>query len=86
MAGLIDYFLFILILAFVARAIISWLFVAGIRNDFLYRVSYTLGRFTEPIISPIRKVVPPIGGTIDISPMIAIFLLIFIRRIVASTL
>jgi uncharacterized protein YggT (Ycf19 family) len=52
----------------------------------LYRVSYTLGRFTEPIISPIRKVVPPIGGTIDISPMIAIFLLIFIRRIVASTL
>jgi YggT family protein len=41
---------------------------------------------TEPIIAPIRRVVPPLGGMIDVSPIIALILLQVISRIVIGSL
>ena len=37
-------------------------------------VRQTIGRFFEPMLNPIRKVVPPIGG-LDFSPLILILLI-----------
>ena len=70
---------------FFARALISWLFVLNIRNQFIHQVNSVLALFTEPIVAPIRRVVPPMGS-IDISFMVAIFLLIFVQRMVSKAL
>ena len=68
----------------IAQAILSWLLAFGVVNrynravavigDFLYRV-------TEPALRPIRSFLPSFGG-IDISPVILILLLMFLRRLV----
>ena len=83
--SLIDGFLLILILAFLGRAIISWLYLANVRNELITRINYTLSVFTEPIVAPLRRVIPPMGR-FDLSFMAAVLMLIVIRRILASAL
>src|SRR5665811_471431 len=68
----------------IGQAILSWLLAFGVINrynravsvigDFLYRV-------TEPALRPIRSILPNFGG-IDISPVVLILLLLFIRDVV----
>src|SRR5215831_1482726 len=70
----------------IAQAILSWLLAFGVINrynravsvigDFLYRV-------TEPALRPIRAVLPNFGG-IDISPVILILILHFLRLLIAE--
>ena len=58
--------------AIFARAILSWFPI-----DRSGPVVQALEAITDPILDPLRKVIPPIG-MIDITPMIAMFLLLFI--------
>ena len=73
----------LLIYAFIGRAIISWLFLAGVRNDFVVRLDLALRSITEPIIAPLRRVIPPLG-MFDITPLVAIILLFVLQRIIRS--
>lgn len=43
-------------------------------------------RATEPVLAPFRRVLPPVGGMFDLSPIIVMFLLDLLRRAVAATL
>ena len=65
----------------IAQAVLSWLVAFGIVNRY-NRVVATIGDFlwrvTEPLLRPIRRVLPDLGG-IDISPVILILLLYFLR-------
>ena len=79
-ADLLSRVVTLLIWAFVGRAIISWLVVAGMRHELLFRLNQVLGVITEPIIAPIRRFIPPLG-TIDITPMVAIIILVIIVRV-----
>ena len=68
----------------IAGAILSWLItfnVVNTSNRFVYTVAETLYRITEPALRPIRSVIPNLGG-IDISPVILILFLFFIRDVV----
>lgn len=57
-----------------AGVILSW---TSLRYDHpLMRVSRAL---TEPLLAPIRRVLPSVGG-IDFSPMVLLFLIGFFRR------
>lgn len=62
------------------RAIMSW---------FDPTFSSSIGRIiydvTEPVIAPIRQVIPPIAG-LDLSIMVAIFLVIILERMIAAAL
>ncbi len=69
----------ILTLAIFVRAITSW-FPVDPSNRFII----ILYQITDPILNPIRKLVPPIGGTIDITPILAIVLLQLIAHFVAQ--
>ena len=72
------------ILVVIAGAILSWLIafnVVNTQNRFVYSVADMLYRVTEPALRPIRSVIPNLGG-IDISPVILILFLIFIRDVV----
>ena len=63
---LLNVFMIIVII----RVILSWV-RPNPYNPFV-QVIYKL---TEPVLAPIRRVVPPIGGTIDISPIILFFII-----------
>jgi YggT family protein len=39
------------------------------------RIFVALRRVTDPVLAPLRRVIPPIGGMIDLSPMIVLFVL-----------
>jgi YggT family protein len=68
----------------IAGAILSWLIafnVVNTSNRFVYSVADMLYRITEPALRPIRSVLPNLGG-IDISPVILILFLLFIRDVV----
>lgn len=56
-------------IVFIARAIVSWF---PVRTDSPFRpVVDTLYRLTEPVLAPIRRVLPPLGG-LDLSVIIVI--------------
>ena len=80
LAGLIISILNILTLLLFARAITSW-----IDPGFRSTIGRLLFDITEPIIAPIRQVVPPVG-MLDLSIMVALFLLVILRQLVASAL
>ena len=39
---------------------------------------------TDPILNPLRRVIPPVGGMLDLSPMVAIILLQVLEALVQS--
>jgi YggT family protein len=65
-----------------AMVIMSWLIgfnVINGSNPYVRQISYALHRLTEPLLGPIRRMLPDLGG-IDISPIILIFALMFLER------
>ena len=61
----------------VANAIMSWLIafdVINMRNATARQVVHWLDAITRPILKPLRRFIPPLGG-IDITPLILIILL-----------
>jgi YggT family protein len=81
LAGILNLLFTVLTVAIIARALISW-----IDPGFRYQISQMLVDLTEPIIGPIRRIVPPLGGMIDLSPIIALVLLQVLRRVVINAL
>jgi YggT family protein len=76
---LVDVLVIILTVAIFARVIVSWIAVGGSGGQnsivvFIYQI-------TEPILAPIRKLMPRTGA-IDLSPMIALLLLFAIQRLI----
>ena len=69
---LVGVFIQILGFAIFARAILSWFPI-----DQNGTIPQALNSITSPILDPLRKVIPPLG-TIDLTPMIAMFLLLVI--------
>ncbi len=73
--------LFIWLLIF--QAILSWLIAFGIVNtqsSFVNMIGNFLYRITEPLLRPIKRLLPEFGG-VDVSPVILIILLIFFRNL-----
>jgi len=78
---LVDTLITIYIWLLIAQAILSWLVSFGVVNRYNRVVAVVadfLWRVTEPVLRPIRRVLPDLGG-IDISPVILILLLWFLR-------
>jgi YggT family protein len=83
---LVSELIHLYILAIIIAVVISMLISFGVINAhsrFVYTVSDFLNRLTEPVLAPIRRFLPDLGG-IDISPLIAILLLEFIERLLSS--
>ena len=68
----------------IASAIFSWLFAFNVinsRNQFVATVGEFLFRVTEPALRPIRRLLPNLGG-IDISPIVLLLIIFFIRQFI----
>jgi YggT family protein len=63
-----------------ARALVSW--IPNI--DPYHPAMQFLYSITEPVLEPIRKLVPPLGGMIDISMIIAFFGIMILEQVLRS--
>ena len=76
---LITLYIWILI----AAAVLSWLVAFNVVNPYnqvVRTIGEVLHRLTDPLLRPIRNLLPSLGG-LDISPVILILLLLFIERL-----
>jgi YggT family protein len=67
----------LLVWAIIISAILSWLVafdVINLRNRFVYSLSRFLDAVTHPVLAPVQRVIPPLGG-VDISPIIVILVI-----------
>lgn len=74
----VGYLVRFLAFAIFARAILTWFPID--RNGPIFQF---LNAVTDPVLEPLRKVIPPIG-MIDISPMVAMLILFLISGILVS--
>lgn len=68
----------------IASAIFSWLYAFNIvnpRNQFVAMIGQALYNLTEPVLRPIRRFLPNLGG-LDLSPIVLILGVILIQRII----
>ena len=78
----IDLYWYVLILT----AIMSWLLafdVINFRNNLVRTVWNFLNAVTEPLLQPIRRVLPNLGG-VDISPIVLLLILSLIRNLIVE--
>ena len=72
----------------IAMVILSWLLAFNVinrSNQFVHLASDFLYRITEPVLGPIRRFLPQMGG-IDLSPLVLLIGLIFIKRLIVDLL
>jgi YggT family protein len=78
---LLDLYFWVII----AVVVMSWLVAFNIvnpTNNIVRQIRYALYRLTEPLLGPIRRLMPDLGG-IDVSPVILLIALWFVRNSVA---
>ena len=81
---LIDTIITLYIWILIAAAVLSWLVafnVVNARNPIVANIGEFLYRVTEPALRPIRSVLPNLGG-IDVSPVILIIGLLFLKQLI----
>ncbi len=69
----------------IAQAVMSWLIafdVVNIRSQAVYSIWRALNALTEPVLAPIRNVIPSFGG-LDISPVILLLALQFLSDLLS---
>jgi YggT family protein len=87
MKAILDVVLIVLqlyIYLLIASAVLSWLIafnVVNVRNQFVAIVGDFLYRITEPLLAPIRRRLPNMGG-LDLSPVVLILLIILLERVI----
>ncbi|BFH61498.1 YggT family protein [Paenibacillus azoreducens] len=72
---IVQYLFRIYFYMIIVYVLMSWL--PNIRESF---IGEFLGKLVEPYLSPFRRFIPPIMGVIDISPIVALFVLQFAER------
>ena len=80
---LVDSVINIYIWLIIINAILSWLVafnVLNTQNRFVFAVLNATHQLTDPVLNKIRRFIPNLGS-IDISPVVLILLLIFIRNL-----
>jgi YggT family protein len=79
---LVELIIEILTWLVIAGAIVSWLVAFGVvnmRNQFIRLIVDMLYRLTEPMLRPIRRILPNLGG-VDISPVVLLVGLAVLRE------
>ncbi len=71
-------FILIRIISTLSNILILLVFLDAILSFFMspnHPLRSTIDRIINPMLAPIRRVVPPLGGTLDLSPLILIILI-----------
>jgi YggT family protein len=68
------------------RVLLSWVAVDLYRSRYGNPILRLLYQLTDPILVPLQRIIPPIGGAIDLSPVVALILLEIARRVIVTFL
>jgi len=81
LATVLDLLLNVYMWIIVARAIISWVSPNPYNPivNFLYMA-------TEPVLRYARRIIPPIGGSLDLSPILVLVAIVFLRQFLVQSL
>lgn len=65
----------------IIEIILSWVVAFGIaqRGGMVSQLAVGLSRFTDPILAPFRRIIPPMGG-LDLSPIAALLLILWLEQ------
>lgn len=80
-AEVVDILLSVYIWLIVGRAILSW-----VNPDPYNPIVRFLYSATEPVLGFVRRYMPSLGGSIDLSPIVVLLLIVFIKRAVVNSL
>lgn len=72
----------------IAMVIYSWLFAFNVinsRNQFVAMIGDFLYKATEPLLRPIRRILPDLGG-IDLSPIVLFLAIFFLQQFIWTTI
>ena len=81
---LLDNIITIYLWIIIINAILSWLVafnVLNTQNRFVFSVLDATYKLTDPVLNKIRRFIPTFGS-IDISPVVLILILIFLRNVI----
>ena len=81
---LLDSIITIYLWIIIINAILSWLVAFNIlntQNRFVFSVLDTTHKLTDPALNKIRRFIPTFGS-VDVSPVILILILMFLRNII----
>ena len=77
---LVDWVFKLYSLAFIVRALLSWLNVS-----YYHPVARFLIQITEPVLAPLRRYIPPRGG-LDFTPIVALLILWLVEQLLTLVL
>ncbi|MEI7572750.1 MAG: YggT family protein [Phenylobacterium sp.] len=78
----------LMVLAIIISAIMSWLTafnVINLRNSAVAGIQRILETLTAPVLTPLQRIIPPIGG-LDITPVLAVLILQGVQRYILPAL
>ena len=81
---LLDSIITIYLWIIIINALLSWLVAFNIlntQNKFVFSVLDATYKLTDPVLNKIRRFIPTFGS-IDISPVVLILILIFLRNVI----
>ena len=81
-SGVIFFYQFLIFV----RVLLTWVNPDPYRPTIDHPLIRLLQRVTDPVLTPLRRIIPPVGGTIDVSPIVALVILEILRRILSSLL
>ncbi|MBF8258716.1 MAG: protein of unknown function YGGT [Actinobacteria bacterium] len=81
LATILDYVLWAYMWALVIRALLSW-----VNPDPYNPIVRALRSITEPVLSFLRRKLPLMAGSIDLSPLVAILAVVFLQRFLVKTI
>lgn len=77
--SLVNFVFQLLYVLLLIRVLLSWIPGA----NFYHPAIQLIHRATSPVLNPIRRLMPPVGG-LDLSPLVAILLLSLVRRVLVE--
>lgn len=81
---ILDLYKWVVIIA----AVMSWLTAFNVinpHNEVVRGISTVIWNLTEPVLRPIRSVLPNMGG-VDLSPIVVIIAIYFLERLIVTSL
>lgn len=81
--NLLDAIIMLVIVVLIVHVVLSWLFAFDIvsqRNRFVGSIFEFTTRLTNPLLRPLRRLIPPIAG-VDLSVLVLLLLLQFLREL-----
>lgn len=84
----VDYLLGLYVFILLTTVVVSWLVafdVINVRNNFVRSLVHALSALTDPVLTPLRRFIPPLGG-LDLTFLVLLLVIQLVRSVVIPDL